>query len=142
MKTYRAQEKSIERKFYLVDANGVTLGKLATKVATILRGKHKPYYSPDMDTGDFVIVINSSKVGVTGKKEKNKIYYWHTGYPHGFRKRTLEEMRTKNPNKIIINAVKGMLPHNKLGRKLIKKLKVYPNSKHPHSAQKPTIIKI
>ncbi len=142
MKTYRADEKSIKRSYYLVDADGVILGDLATKVATILKGKHKPCYSPDIDTGDFVIVINSSKVTVTGKKRKNKIYYWHTGYPGGFRQRTFEEMITKNPNKVIINAVKGMLPHNKLGRKLIKKLKVYPDSKHPHSAQKPTLIKI
>jgi len=125
------------RKWHVIDANDLVLGRLATKVATVIRGKHKPIFTPNMDTGDFVIVINADKVKLTGKREGKKTYFSHSMYPGGVKIKTFAELKEKNPEFIIRNAVKGMLPKNRLGRKLIKKLKVYAGNEHPHSAQKP-----
>ncbi|OYD17612.1 50S ribosomal protein L13 [candidate division WOR-3 bacterium JGI_Cruoil_03_44_89] len=127
----------MEKKWYIIDADGKILGRLATRIATILRGKHKPEFTPNADMGDYVICINASKVKVTGKKETEKVYTRYTGYPGGLKKTTLKEMRKKKPEEIIHHAVKGMLPKGPLGRKMIKKLKVYPGSEHPHKAQNP-----
>lgn len=137
MDTYIPKLAEIDQKWHLVDAEGQTLGRLATRIATLLRGKNKPYFTPHMDTGDFVVVINADKVHVTGKKNQQKVYTRHTGYPGGLRQTTLENLRRTQPEKIITNAVWGMLPHNSLGRKLLKKLKVYAGNTHPHTAQKP-----
>ncbi|HHL73491.1 MAG TPA: 50S ribosomal protein L13 [Bacteroidetes bacterium] len=137
MKTYIPKAHEIERKWYVVDAEGQTLGRLASRIATILRGKHKPYFTPHLDTGDFVIVINAEKINVTGKKAQQKVYSRHTGYPGGLRQVTFEDLRRTYPQRIISKAVWGMLPHNKLGRKLLKKLKVYGGPEHPHVAQSP-----
>lgn len=126
-----------DRKWHVIDANDLVLGRLATKVATVIRGKHKPIFTPNMDTGDFVIVINADKVKLTGKREGKKTYFSHSMYPGGVKIKTFAELKEKNPEFIIRNAVKGMLPKNRLGRKLIKKLKVYAGNEHPHSAQKP-----
>ncbi len=126
-----------DRKWHVIDANDLVLGRLATKVATVIRGKHKPIFTPNMDTGDFVIVINAEKVKLTGKREGKKTYFSHSMYPGGVKIKTFAELKQKNPEFIIRNAVKGMLPKNRLGRKLIKKLKVYAGAEHPHSAQKP-----
>ncbi len=127
----------MEKKWYVIDADGQILGRLATRIATILRGKHKVEFMPNVDMGDYIICINASKVKVTGKKETDKIYTRYTGYPGGLKKTTLKQMREKKPEQIIHHAVKGMLPKGPLGRKMIKKLKVYPGSKHPHKAQNP-----
>jgi len=140
MKTYSAKPLEVERKWYLIDAEGEVLGRLATKVANILRGKNKPEYTPHVDTGDFVIVINAEKVVLTGKKETDKIYYHHTGFPGGLKSASVKEVREKAPEKLIENAVKGMLPHNTLGDEQFQKLKVYAGSQHPHAAQKPIVI--
>ena len=140
MKTYSAKPLEVERKWYLIDAEGEVLGRLATKVANILRGKNKPEYTPHVDTGDFVIVINAEKVVLTGKKETDKIYYHHTGVPGGLKSASVKEVREKAPEKLIENAVKGMLPHNTLGDEQFQKLKVYAGSQHPHAAQKPIVI--
>lgn len=140
MKTYSAKPLEVERKWYLIDAEGEVLGRLATKIANILRGKNKPEYTPHVDTGDFVIVINAEKVVLTGKKETDKIYYHHTGFPGGLKSASVKEVREKAPEKLIENAVKGMLPHNTLGDEQFQKLKVYAGSKHPHAAQKPIVI--
>ena len=137
MKTYSAKPLEVERKWYLIDAEDQILGRLATKVANILRGKNKPEFTPNVDTGDFVIVINAEKVKVTGNKETDKIYYHHTGYPGGLKSASVKEVREKAPEKLIENAVKGMLPHNTLGDEQFQKLKVYAGCEHPHSAQKP-----
>ncbi len=137
MKTYIPKAHEIERKWYIVDAEGQTLGRLASRIATILRGKHKPYFTPHLDTGDFVIVINAEKIHVTGKKAQQKLYSRHTGYPGGLRQISFEDLRRSYPQRIISKAVWGMLPHNKLGRKLLKKLKVYGGPEHPHQAQSP-----
>jgi len=126
-----------DRKWHVIDAKDLVLGRLATKVATIIRGKHKPIFTPNMDTGDFVIVVNADKVKLTGKREDKKTYFSHSMYPGGVKIKTFAELKDKNPDFIIRNAVKGMLPKNRLGRKLIKKLKVYAGTEHPHSAQKP-----
>ncbi len=131
----------MEKKWYIIDADGKILGRLATQIATILRGKHKLGFTPNIDTGDYVICINASKVKVTGKKETEKVYTRYTGYPGGLKKTTLKELRAKKPEEIIYHAVKGMLPKGPLGRKMIKKLKVYPASKHPHEAQNPVELK-
>lgn len=131
----------MEKKWYIIDADGKILGRLATRIATILRGKQKPEFTPNVDMGDYVICINASKVKVTGRKETQKIYTRYTGYPGGLKKTTLKEMRAKKPEEIIYHAVKGMLPKGPLGRKIIKKLKVYPESKHPHEAQNPVELK-
>ncbi len=123
--------------WYVVDASRYTLGRLASAIAPRLRGKHKPQYTPHVDTGDYIIVINAEKVRVTGRKEEDKIYYRHSGYPGGIKSQTLKEMREKHPERIIELAVKGMLPRNPLGRAVARKLKVYKGSEHPHSAQQP-----
>ncbi|SEN61555.1 50S ribosomal protein L13 [Lihuaxuella thermophila] len=135
--TYMAKPMEVERKWYVVDAKGKTLGRLASEVATILRGKHKPQYTPHVDTGDFVIVINASQVELTGKKLTKKIYYRHSGYPGGLKMTTAGQMRATRPERMIELAVKGMLPKNSLGRQQLKKLKVYAGSEHPHQAQQP-----
>lgn len=123
--------------WYVVDASRYTLGRLASAIAPRLRGKHKPQYTPHVDTGDYIIVVNAEKVRVTGRKEEDKIYYRHTGYPGGIKSQTLKEMREKHPERIIEIAVKGMLPRNPLGRAVARKLKVYKGSEHPHGAQQP-----
>ena len=137
METTSICAKEITRDWYLVNAENQVLGRLASKVAQILRGKNKPYYTAHMDMGDFVIIINSDKVKVTGNKEADKTYFRHSGYPGGITEVNLKEVRQQNPNKIIMNAVKGMLPHNRLGRKLLNHLKIYPTGIHPHKAQQP-----
>jgi len=142
MKTYMANSETVERKWYVVDAKGKTLGRLASEIAKILRGKNKPTYTPHVDTGDYVIVINAEKVEVTGKKADKKMYRWHSGYPSGLKERTFNEMIEKKPTEVIYRAVKGMLPHNRLGRKMIKKLKVYAGPVHQHEAQKPELLEL
>jgi len=137
MATYSAKKGEVERSWYIIDAENKVLGRIATKIAAILRGKHKPVFTPHMDTGDFVVVINAKKVHLTGRKLANKIYYRHTGYPGGLKSMTAEEMLKKKPENIIKLAVQGMLPKNKLGRKQLTKLKVYSGSNHPHKAQTP-----
>ncbi len=137
MRTFMAKAADIDRKWYLVDAADKPLGRVASEIAQILRGKHKVEFTPHVDTGDFVIVINSEKVALTGKKMVQKIYYRHSGYPGGIKAIPYGELLKRKPEKAIELAVKGMLPHNKLGRAVIKKLKVYPGEKHPHAAQKP-----
>ena len=140
MKTYSAKPLEVERKWYLIDAEGEILGRLATRVANILRGKNKPEYTPHVDTGDFVIVINAAKVKVTGKKETDKIYYHHTGFPGGLKSASVKELREKDARLLIEKAVKGMLQHNTLGDTQFTKLKVYNGAEHPHAAQKPIVL--
>ncbi len=137
MKTYIPKPSEIERKWYLVNAEGKILGRLSSRIAQILSGKDKPIYTPHMDVGDFVVVINAEKVKVTGNKEEKKIYYWHSGYPGGLKERTYQELLDKKPQDIIRKAVRGMLPKSKLGRQMFQKLKVYAGTQHPHQAQKP-----
>ena len=137
MKSYIAKPAEVERKWYVIDAEDKTLGKIASEVASILRGKKKPIYTPHVDTGDYVIVINAENVRVTGKKEEQKIYKSHSGYPGGLKETTLRELRAKKPEEIIRHAVKGMMPKGKLGRQMFKKLKVYAGPEHPHTAQNP-----
>ena len=137
MKSYIAKPQEVERKWYVLDAEGKTLGRLATEASSILRGKRKPIYTPHVDTGDYVIVINAGKIEVTGKKRKEKIYKRHTGYPGGLREITFEKLQAKKPDEIIRHAVKGMLPKGPLGRQMYKKLKVYAGPEHNHAAQKP-----
>jgi large subunit ribosomal protein L13 len=137
MKSYIAKPQEVERKWYVLDAEGKTLGRLASEAASILRGKKKPIYTPHVDTGDYVIVINAEKIEVTGKKRKEKIYKRHTGYPGGLREVTFEDLQAKKPDEIIRHAVKGMLPKGPLGRQMFKKLKVYAGPEHNHAAQKP-----
>ena len=136
-RTFTPKPADIKREWFVVDAAGMTLGRLATVVASTLRGKTKPYYAPHMDTGDFVIVVNAEKIEVTGKKETQKVYYRHSGYPGGLRGVPLREMRATFPDRILTAAVKGMLPRTQLGEEQIKKLKVYAGSEHPHAAQQP-----
>lgn len=135
MKTYSTKASDIERNWHVIDASGKTLGRLATDVAQLLRGKHKPIYSPNLDTGDHVIVINAEKVRVTGNKPEQKIYYRHSGYIGGLKETSFEKMLETHPTRVIEHAVKGMLPHNALGRAMFRKLKVYKGPTHPHSAQ-------
>ncbi len=137
MSTYVAKASEIERKWYVVDAEGQVLGRLATQIASILRGKHKPEYTPFLDTGDFVIVINAEKVKLTGNKENQKVYRHHTGYPGGLKEVSYKQMQQKHPERILEAAVKGMLPHNSLGRQMYRKLKVYAGPEHKHEAQQP-----
>lgn len=137
MKSYIAKPQEVEHKWYVIDAEGKTLGKLASEAASILRGKKKPIYTPHVDCGDYVIVVNAEKVHVTGKKETDKIYKSYSGYPGGLKEITLGEMREKKPEEIIRHAIKGMMPKGKLGRQMYKKLKVYAGSEHPHAAQDP-----
>jgi large subunit ribosomal protein L13 len=138
MKTYSAKPKEIEQHWYLVDAEGQTLGRLATRIADTLRGKRKPEYTPHIDTGDFVVVVNAEKVSVTGKKREDKIYYRHSGYPGGLRERTFAEEIERRPTEVLRKAVKGMLPRNRLARRQLTKLKIYVGPEHPHEAQNPT----
>ncbi len=141
MKTYFVKPEEVKREWWVVDAEGQTLGRLASRVAAILRGKHKPYYTPHVDCGDYVIVVNAEKIRVTGRKLDQKIYYRHSGYPGGLYQRTLREMLQKHPERVIELAVKRMLPKNRLGRKMFKKLKVYAGPNHPHQAQQPKPLK-
>jgi len=142
MKTYDAKKGEIEQSWYVVDAESKVLGRLATRVADVLRGKHKPIYTPYVDTGDFVVIINAEKIHLTGTKMENKKYYRHSGYPGGLKITTPAELLRKKPEAIIMNAVKGMLPKTKLGRQQFKKLKVYAGKDHPHQAQQPSELKV
>ena len=137
MKTYTAKPGEVTREWYLVDAEGQTLGRLATRIADTLRGKNKPQYTPHVDTGDFVIVVNAERIAVSGNKRQEKRYYRHSGYLGGLRSRTLEEMLDRRPEEVIRLAVKGMMPRNRLGRAQLRKLKVYAGPDHPHAAQQP-----
>ena len=142
MKSYMASPATIERKWYVVDAADQTLGRLASQVASVLRGKNKPTYTPSMDTGDYVIVVNADKVKVTGKKLDQKVYYRHSDYVGGMKETTLKELMAKKPEDVINFAVKGMLPKGPLGRQMIKKLHVYEGPEHNHAAQKPEVLEI
>jgi large subunit ribosomal protein L13 len=137
MKTWNAKPGAVERRWYVVDADGQTLGRLATQIADALRGKHKPEYTPHVDTGDFVVVVNAEKIAVTGNKLDDKRYYRHSGYPGGLRSRTLREQLERRPTEVIRKAVKGMVPRTRLGRAQLRKLRVYAGPEHPHSAQAP-----
>jgi large subunit ribosomal protein L13 len=137
MKTYNPKKEEIERRWWLVDADGKVLGRLATEVAVLLRGKSKPGFAAHVDTGDFVVVINAEKIRVTGNKLDEKMYYNHSLYPGGLRERTMKEVLAKKPEEVVERAVRGMIPHNKLGRAVFKKLKVYKGQAHPHEAQNP-----
>ncbi len=142
MKTYMAKAESVERKWYVVDAAGVPMGRLASRVASVLRGKNKPTYTPNVDTGDFVIVINTDKVVLTGKKLENKFYRYHTGYIGGLKEISYKKMLAEKSDLAVYEAVKGMLPKNSLGRAMIKKLKVFKGAEHNHAAQKPEELKV
>ncbi|NLI94016.1 MAG: 50S ribosomal protein L13 [Peptococcaceae bacterium] len=137
--TQFAKAQEVERKWYVIDAAGVSLGRVAAEAARLLRGKHKPIFTPNVDTGDFVIVVNAEKTLLTGKKLDNKMYRWHSGYPGGLKEMTYRVLMAKTPEKAMEHAVKGMLPHNKLGAQMYKKLKVYKGPEHPHLAQKPEV---
>ncbi|KAB2329622.1 50S ribosomal protein L13 [Cytobacillus gottheilii] len=140
--TFMANSNNIERKWYVIDAEGQTLGRLSSEVASILRGKHKPTFTPHVDTGDHVIIINASKIHLTGKKLTDKIYYRHSMHPGGLKSRTALEMRTNYPERMLELAIKGMLPKNSLGRQIFKKLNVYAGSEHPHQAQQPEVYEL
>jgi large subunit ribosomal protein L13 len=137
IRTFQAKEADVDKKWYVVDAEGQVLGRLATQVARVLRGKNKPIFSPHVDTGDFVIVVNAGKVRVTGKRYEQKSYFSYSGYPGGAKTRMFKDLVRTNPQFVIEHAVRGMLPKNRLGRRIIRKLKVYTESTHPHQAQKP-----
>ncbi|GAB6062710.1 50S ribosomal protein L13 [Deferrisoma palaeochoriense] len=137
MKSYMATPQTAEREWFVVDAEGQTLGRLASRVATVLRGKHKPTYTPHVDTGDFVIVVNAEKVRLTGNKLDQKMYWRHSGYPGGIKGRTARQMLERKPEEVLRHAVKGMLPKNILGRDMLRKLKIYAGPEHPHQAQQP-----
>ncbi len=141
-KTYSPKSAEINREWFVIDANGQTLGRLAARIASILRGKHKPMYTPHMDTGDFVVVVNADKVVLTGRKEDQKTYYRHSGRPGSLKQETARQLRSRRPVKLVENAVKGMLPHNRLGRRLFTKLKVYAGPDHPHQSQKPAVLEV
>ena len=142
MKTYMAHAETVERKWYVVDAEGVALGRLATRVAAVLRGKNKPTFTPNVDTGDFVIIINTDKAVLTGKKLENKFYRYHTGYIGGLKEISYKKMMEEKSDLAVYEAVKGMLPKNSLGRTMLKKLKVYKGAEHNHAAQKPEVLKL
>lgn len=142
MKTYSLKLEDIEKKWYLIDAQGKTLGRLATQVAAMLRGKHKPTFTPHMDMGDNVVVINAEKVQLTGRKAEQKMYYRHSGYPGGIKGIGFSELIKKKPELVITHAVKGMIPHNRLGRAIMKHLKVYRGPEHPHESQNPETLEI
>ncbi len=142
MKTQSVNKASVVHDWYLVDADSKTLGRLSTQIANRLRGKHKPEYTPHVDTGDYIVVINADKIHVTGKKETDKFYYHHTGFPGGIKSVALGKMRERSPEKILENAVKGMMPRNRLGRVMLSKLKVYAGNSHPHSAQQPMVLEL
>ena len=142
MKTYMANAQTVERKWYVVDAEGATLGRLATRVAAVLRGKHKPTFTPNVDTGDFVIVINTDKVVLTGKKLEDKFYRYHSGYIGGLKEIPYKKLMAEKSDLAVYEAVKGMLPKNSLGRAMLKKLRVYKGAEHNHAAQKPEVLKV
>jgi len=142
VRTFSPKAADVERQWYVIDATGVVLGRLASQIATLLRGKHKPIYAPHVDTGDFVIVVNADKVVLTGKKLEQKKAYRHSGYPGGLRSVSYRELMAKHPERVVEKAVKGMLPKNSLGRRMAKKLKVYAGPDHPHQAQKPVSFEI
>ena len=135
MKTYATKAGDIEHQWHVIDASGKTLGRLASQIAILLMGKHKPTYTPNLDTGDYVVVINATKVRVTGDKARQKVYYRHTGYPGGLKATTYEKMMATHPTRVVEYAVKGMIPHTRMGRAMLKKLKVYAGESHPHQAQ-------
>ncbi|RLD96506.1 MAG: 50S ribosomal protein L13 [Aquificota bacterium] len=141
-KTYMAKPGEVERRWYVVDAKDKVVGRLASRIAMILMGKHKPHYTPHVDTGDFVVVINASRVRFTGRKWEQKCYYRHSGYPGGLKVRRAKDLLEKRPEEILRHAVKGMLPKNNLGRRLLRKLKIYPGETHPHEAQKPVKLEL
>ena len=142
MKTYSAKPGSVEQDWYVIDADGKTLGRMASEIAARLRGKHKAEYTPHVDTGDFIVVVNAAKVRVTGSKTTDKTYYHHTGFPGGMKSITFDKLIQKSPEQAIELAVKGMLPRNPLGRAMARKLKVYPGAEHPHTAQQPKALEI
>jgi large subunit ribosomal protein L13 len=142
MKSYMARALEVERKWYVVDAEGQTLGRLATEVAGILRGKNKPQYTPHVDTGDFVVVVNAEKVVVTGRKAEQKVYRRHSGYPGGLKTTTYEQMLERRPTEILRRAVKGMMPKTRLARQQLRKLKIYAGPEHPHAAQNPQTLEV
>lgn len=142
MKSFMQRKEDVSRSWYIVDADGQTLGRLASKVATVLRGKHKPTFTPHIDGGDYVIIINASKINLTGNKLEDKMYYNHSGYPGGLRERTAATMKERYPEEMIERAIKGMLPKGRLGRQMFKKLFVYANDKHDQIAQKPIEMKV
>lgn len=142
IKTYTPKPEDIQREWFVIDAKDQTLGRLAARIAHILRGKHKPTYAPHMDMGDYVIVVNCDKIRVTGKKLDQKVYYRHSNYPGGFRSETLREVLQRHPDRVIQTAVRGMLPRTRLGRQQIKKLKIYQGATHPHEAQKPKVYEL
>ena len=142
MKTFSAKPETVKRDWYVVDADGLTLGRLATEIARRLRGKHKAEYTPHVDTGDYIVVVNCEKVRVTGNKEKNKVYYSHTGYVGGIKSISFEKLIEKKPEQVIERAVKGMLPKNPLGRAMFRKLKVFAGPEHTHTAQQPKVLEI
>ena len=142
MKTYSAKPGSVAQEWFVVDADGKTLGRLATEIAHRLRGKHKPEYTPHVDTGDYIVVLNAEKVRVTGNKTTQKMYHHHTGYPGGLKSMPFDKLRDKAPERIIESAVRGMLPKNPLGRAMFRKLKVYAGAEHPHTAQQPQVLDI
>jgi large subunit ribosomal protein L13 len=142
MKTRFTRKNEVDRRWYVVDAKDQVLGRLATRIAIHLRGKNKPEFTPNVDTGDFIVVVNAEKVRLTGNKLNDKMYYWHTGYPGGIRSESAMEKLSKKPEKVVTDAVWGMLPKNRLGRAMLKKLKVYKGDDHPHKAQKPEPLKL
>ncbi|MBI2993399.1 MAG: 50S ribosomal protein L13 [Gammaproteobacteria bacterium] len=142
MKTYTAKAADIKRDWFVIDASGKTLGRLATEIARRLRGKHKPTFTPNADTGDYIIVVNAGKVRVTGRKATGKIYQWHTGYPGGIKSISFEKLLQRKPERVIEKAVKGMLPRGPLGRQMFRKLKVYAGADHRHTAQQPQILEV
>lgn len=142
MKTFSAKPETVKRDWYVVDATGLTLGRLATEVASRLRGKHKPEYTPHVDTGDYIVIVNAEKIHVTGNKVQDKLYYSHTGFPGGLKTINFERLNQRAPERIIELAVKGMLPRNPLGRAMYRKMKVYAGAAHPHAAQQPQELKV
>jgi len=142
LKTYSPKPQDVERKWYVIDAEGEVLGRLAAKVANVVRGKHKPIWAPHADVGDFVVVINADKVRLTGRKADTKVYYRHSGYPGGLKTIPFRRMQAKRPEFVIREAVRGMLPHNRLGRQVLKHVKIYASSTHPHEAQQPEKLEV
>ena len=140
--SYYAKPTDIEKKWYSVDASNQILGRLATEVAKIIRGKHKPSFTPSVDVGDFVVIYNAEKITVTGKKKLQKMYYRHSGYPGGLKEANFEQMINKKPEEVLYKAIKGMLPHNRLGRQLMTKVKIYAGESHPHEAQNPEVLSL
>lgn len=142
MKTYSAKKEEVARDWYIVDAEGKVLGRLAAEIAMRLRGKHKPVYTPHVDTGDFIVVVNAEKISLTGKKLTDKVYYHHTGYPGGLKSATAGKVLSDKPEEVLRSAVKGMLPKNSLGRQMLKKLKIYRGETHPHKAQMARVLEV